>query len=250
MGWRDQWPGTPTDHGEQSDPDPDEAPFTVALTDAACEASATVAELREQRGEHVTYDSRRAAETDLLDPDRPGLRFQAPAPNDPTDVDAYLVKLRDPDPAPADRGPASGGWEFAATAQQVGALAEALFAAYRYDPPPIVAYVARDLDLAPDAFRVVVDPDDAPRIPPAIEDRWRWDVHFAVHRRTPDAGGRGPLLRHYLAEVKHGGASYERAQRATMERIAREVPNVAVLAIRVDLEGVPQTYSLTIDAVE
>lgn len=241
------------------------ASFRVALKDSACAAVPRVAGLREQRGEYVAFDSSRAAAAALLDPDRPSLRFQAPAPNDPADVDAYLVKLRDPDPAPDERGPASEGWECRMTANQVGALCESLFTTYRYDPPPFVAYVARDLGLSPDEFRVHVDPDDPPPVDRSTggAGRWQWDVHFAVRRLTPDSpfgddstpgdvglpGDDGSPVRHYLVEVKHGSTSFERDQRAEMERIAREVPNVVVLVVRIRLDGAPRTYDLTIDEV-
>ena len=243
MGWREQEPDVP---------ETDLEPFTVALKDSACDASAKAARLREQCSEYITYDSERAARSDLLDPDRPSLRFQSPAPNDPADVDAYLVKVREVDPAPDDRGPAREGWEFNMTAQQVGALSEALFDAYRYDPPPIVAYVAKDLNMDPDAFRVVVNPDDSPSIPSSDGmGHWRWDAHFTVHRRTEESPSwqQGPLLKQYLAEVKHGSTSFERNQRAEMERIAQDVPDVDVLVIRINLDGTPQTYSLTIARV-
>lgn len=254
MSWRDEWPGVPrTDRDE--DPDADRSgPFRVALKPSACDAAPTVDSLREDEGEIVRFDSRSAARRRLLEElDCDGVRFQRPAPNDPADVDAYLVAVHDEEPAPPERGPPADGWTFATSAQQVGALSEALFGAYRWDPPPIVAYAARDLELAADEFSVEID-----RTPSSVgraDDGggvWVPDLEFVVRRAA--AGGRradGAVLKRYLAEVKHGSTSFERAQRTRMERLAREAgPSLAVLVVRVDLEEIPRAYDLTIRPVD
>ncbi|WP_290816063.1 hypothetical protein [Halovivax sp.] len=253
MSWEEQWPGEPYQVAE-SGRVPDASPFRVALKRSACEAAAEIETLRQTVGEVVSYESRADAVTKLVHAvDCPGLRFQQPAPNDPADVDAYLVKLREPEPTPESRGDPATGWTFDARAQQVGALAEALFGAYRWDPPPILAYAARDLEVDPDEIRVEVD-DEPARVgglDPEVEGQWHPDFSFVVRRRTASdpSGYEGPVLRRYLAEVKHGSTSFERHQRDRMERLAERGPRLDVLVIRVDLSGAPQSYDLTIRSV-
>lgn len=254
MTWREQWPGEP--NPDTDDQTVEEGPFTVALKPSACEASAAIAALREESGEVITYESKQEATRTLIDDiDCPGLRFQGPAPNDPTDVDAYVVKLRDPEPTPAERGPPEDGWTFNMRAQQVGALAEGLFHAYGWNPPPIVAYAANDLGIDSDEFRVEVN--STPRSVGEFEfhggdGKWIPDVEFVVHRCTAShsSSNGGPVMKRYLAEIKHGSTNFERNQRAQMTQFAQEMGNdLDVLIIRVDLDGTPKTYDLTIRSV-
>ncbi|MDQ2055863.1 hypothetical protein [Halobellus sp. H-GB7] len=256
MTWREQWPGEP--RGTELDEGDEEGsgPFRIALKPSACEASPEIAALREESGEVLTYESEGEAAKILVDDiDCPGLQFQAAAPNDPAEVDAYLVKLRDPEPPSTERGPPEDGWTFNMRAQQVGALAEALFQAYGWNPPPIVTYAAKDLGIDPEEFRVQVNP-----VPDSVgqfefsggDGTWIPDFEFVVHRRTDDHpfGYGGPVLKRYIAEVKHGSTSFERNQRAQMTQLAHEGgPNLDVLIIRVNLKGAPQTYDLTIRSV-
>lgn len=256
MTWREQWPGEPGETESEQGNDENSGPFKVALKPSACEASSEIAALREESGEILTYESEREAARKLIDEiDCPGLQFQAAAPNDPVEVDAYLVKLRDPEPSPTERGPPEDGWTFNMRAQQVGALAEALFHAYGWNPPPIVAYAAKNLCIGPEEFRVRVNP--APESVGQFEfsggDRmWIPDFEFVVHRRTDDHpfGYGGPVLKRYIAEVKHGSTNFERNQRTQMTQLAHEGgQDVDVLIIRVNLEGTPKTYDLTIRSV-
>lgn len=256
MTWRDQWPGEPY-QSEEDDSADDAGPFTVALKRSACEASPEIASLREESGDAITYESKRDAIRALLDDiDCPGLQFQGAAPNDPEDVDAYLVKLRDPEPAPAERDPPEDGWTFNMRAQQVGALAEALFHAYGWNSRPIVAYAARDLNLDPDEFRVQVN--SRPKSVGEFEfyggdGKWIPDFEFVVHRRTESHpyGYGGPVVKRYVVEVKHGSTSFERNQRTQMTKLAQEGGSgLDVLIVRVNLEGTPKTYDLTIRSVD
>lgn len=255
MTWRDQWPGEPFE-AEEGNIGDDTEPFTVALKRSACEASSNIVALREESGEEITYESKKAAARALLDDiDCPGLQFQGPAPNDPADVDAYLVKLRDPGPTPSERGPPEDGWTFNIRAQQVGALTEALFRAYGWNPPPIVTYAAKDLKIDSDEFRVEVNPS-----PESVgehefyggDGRWIPDFEFIVRRRTKTHpyGYGGPVIKRYFTEVKHGSTSFERSQRAQMSQMAADAGDILdVLIIRVNLEGTPKTYDLTIRSV-
>lgn len=282
--------------------------FRVALKPSACEAAAWVADLRDEAGEVVSFDSRDEAERALLEgPDAAGLRLQRPAPNDPAAVDAYLVWVREPAPEPAERGPPAEGWAVDVRGQQVGAMTEALFDAYRWNPPPIRAYAARELGLDVEELVVEVDHDpesvsvadlgdgggmgsgtdagtgsgkdvgtgswtddgegdvegavDGADGEEAIEgDRpeagsngdgsagtWVPDVEFVVRRAADGARDDGRVYRRYLAEIKHGSASFERSQRRVMERLAEQAgPGLDVLVIRVELDDVPQSVDVAI----
>ncbi|WP_136715593.1 hypothetical protein [Halorientalis salina] len=256
MSWRDEWPGIPGEpiDEESEEADEEEGPYRVALKRSACEVSPAVASRREDAGEIVTYESREAATRKLLDSiDCPVLRLQEAAPNDPAPVDAYLIKGRELKPDPGERGPPQDGWTHQLGAQQVGALAEAVFGAHSDDPPPIVAYAARQLDMDPDAFRVTVEHAPSPVGGEASSRHWHPDFEFRVRRKTADHpyGYDGPVLRRYVAEVKHGSASFGRNQRQAMDRFdAESGPDTDVLVIRVDLDAVPRHYDVTIRTVD
>lgn len=256
MTWREQWPGEPREMEPGEEDEEDSGPFSVSLKPSSCEVSQEIAALREESGEIVTYESEREAARILIDNvDCPGLQFQAAAPNDPAEVDAYLVKLRDTEPSPTERGPPEDGWTFNMRAQQVGALAEALFNAYGWNPPPIVDYAVKDLGIDPEEFHVRVN--SAPESVGQFEfsggdGMWIPDFEFVVHRRTDDHpfGYGGPVLKRYIAEVKHGSTNFERNQRTQMTQLAQDDgADLDVLIIRANLEGAPQTYDLTIRSV-
>lgn len=252
MAWRDAWPVAEGDQDPGYEYLPT-GPFRVAIKDSACRADPELSELREEQGEIIEFESNLEAKRTLIEGrGLEGLGFQKPAPQDPQDVDAYLVLLPDSDPDPEERGPAEEGWRFRMSANQVGALSEALFDAQPSNPPPIVAYACRDLSLEADEIRVEVN-----RAPEAVgklefyggDGRWLPDFEFVV-RRVPDgssSGRGGPVLKRYIAEVKHGSASFERHQRERMRELAEEAgEDTDVLVIRVELIGAPQEYGVRI----
>ena len=255
MTWEEEWPGTPYQR-RGSEEKGQTGPFTVELKPSACEGVERIATFRSDHGEVVSFPSRGAAERTLVDEsDGRGLRLQSAAPNDPDDVDAYLVKVRTPEPDPGERGPPADGWTFSLRAQQVGVLAESLFAAYSWNPPPIVAYASRDLALDPDEFRVEVDrtPSSVGRFDRDEEGgTWVPDFGFYVRRCTSRRahGSSGSVIKRYVAEVKHGSTCFERNQRRRMEKLAAETDDsLDVLIVRVDLEGIPQSYGLSIRSI-
>mgnify|MGYP006285694283 CR=1 FL=1 len=162
------------------------------------------------------------------------------------------MKIRDPELDPAERGPPDDGWTFNMRSQQVGALAETLFTAYSWNPPPIVSCAAKDRRLEPDDFEVAVNDSPESISHSGLnggDGQWVPDCKFIVHRRTssPSKDDSGPVLKRYLAEIKHGSTSFERHQRQQMARIADEAGNdLVVLLIRVKLQETPQSYDLTI----
>lgn len=228
--------------------DDDSEPFRVVLKDSATAANEGVRRFAETAGRLAEFDSRAAAveRAERLSAEGSArVEIQATAPQDPTDADAYLVAMparrhRDPD------GSLDGTLTFDVTANQYGALGEALVCHPATNPPVLTYYARQDLGVSTDAdLRVELDrhPD-----PVVVEDgdgtRKRWDPDCrAVVRRDLD----GPPCREYWCEVKTGDGSFERSQRAVMRTKAREA---TVLQIRVDASDLPDSYAATIRPVE
>lgn len=247
MDWIIEWPvGEDDEGGYEYLPS---GPIRVAIKDSACRADSNLADLREEHGETIEYESDLEAHRKLIEGrGLDGLRFQQPAEADPDDIDAYLVWVGEPDPEPAERGPPDQGWSFRMTANQVGALSEALFDAQPSNPPPIVAYACQALEVKSEQIRVEVNrnPDPVGELKYFGGDGiWSPDFEFVVRRVSDALGRRGPILKRYIAEVKHGSTSFERHQRARMIELAEdEHADVDVLEIRVDLDGAPQGYEI------
>lgn len=228
-------------------------PIRIAIKNSACEADTDLAQLREASGAIIQFESIQAAHRALIKGRQlEGLRFQRPAPNDPADVDAHLVWVGEPDPMPMERGPPEEGWTFQMTAKQVGALSGALVGSYSWNPPPIVAFVSRERDLELDQFKIEVKhPKSSVGSPQSAGGNGMWipDLEFVVRGVTDEHpyGYGGPVLKRYLAEIKHGSAAFERHQRDRMVELADDAQTeIAVLVIRVFLEGAPQTYRIRI----
>lgn len=200
-----------------------------------------------------SYPSRAAAEAaiddfELLEAGR--LELQAPAPNDPADVDAYLVfypadRKRDPDGSLAD------GWTFDTTANQYGAIGEALVTAP--GTPALHHFVRRDLAGDVDDERAeqlhvecTTRPDDfdwATLRAAADGDRLNWTPDCEVRVALPDRGG---YVHRYFCEVKTGDASFERNQAADVEAVSAVAD---VLKIRVTIDELPDAYSVRFSRV-
>ena len=233
--------------------------FLVAIKASARNANEAVAALADERGHRLSSSDRTTAEewaADLSERGETPVEVQAAAPQDPTDVDAYLVaaperRSRTPD------GSVDGTMTFDTTATQYGALGETLLCCYESNPPVLAHYAREDLDHLSDAERerLHLDVDCSPE---PVEKRgeigksgtsetdgtkrWIPDCR-AVARLGPD----GSTLREYWCEVKTGDASFERDQRAVMRWKARDA---TVLKIRFDVEELPDSYSVTVSEVE
>lgn len=217
----------------------DADPYRVAVKDSASDANEAVRRLARAEGEVVAFDSaadahRRARE--LSEAGETPVKVQRPAPQDPADVDAYLVawperRRRTPDGTPTE------GLTFDVAANQYGALGEALVCSPEVNPPVLTHFARVDSDLSEreaETVRVEVDADPEPVVV-AGDARWEPDCR-AVARLAPDS----PVLAEYWCEVKAGDGSFERSQRAAMRAKAREA---TVLKIRVDLDELPDSYT-------
>jgi hypothetical protein len=205
----------------------------------------------------VAYQSRAAAESAIeglqTDGDTDGsLALQSPAPNDATEVDAYLVaypETRKWDP----EGSSAEGWTFDVTASQYGALGEALVTAP--GAPPLRHFVRRDLEerfdrpaKRRDPFRLDVLTRPAAfdketlEVAPTDGDR-RWVPDCEVRVRLPD---RRDVFHRYFCEIKTGDGALERNQDADMTAVSAVAD---VLEIRVDVEGLPEAYEVQVRRV-
>ena len=217
----------------------------IAVKESTVEWNEAVRQFRSERGQFATFESRDDAESvaaRLSTPDAP-VAVQAAAPQDPDDVDAYLVpdpdrRTHDPD------GSVASGLTFDVSATQYGRLGEALVCCQRWDPPLLTYYARHDLaadELATDELCVELDRDPGAVVTDDGE-RWLPDCR-AVARTARD----GRPLAEYWCEVKTGDASFERDQRAGMAWKARRA---RVLTIRIDPAALPESYTARIRAVD
>lgn len=235
------------------------ANFVIHVADSAVEHNEAAAEYAAAADDPVAFPSRDHAETLVRRLNREGttpVRLQRVAPQDPRDVDAYLVAIPRGDPRePVDSG--DGEWTFDVTANQYGALGEALVRTFVRDPPPLVPFVREDLDgflrSAPDVefdaldefeLRVTLDRDPSPVTVDEDGVRLQWRPDCVAEAR---AGTAGPVLRRYWCEIKSGDASFQRDQRRVMRSKAATDP---VLAVRFDIDELPLRYTVRISEVE
>lgn len=220
--------------------------FSVLVKPSAVRANEAVADLAADRGRELAYPDRTAAATaaDRLSGGGDGrVRIQRVAPQDPEGVDAYLIadperRTRDPE------GSLESGLTYDVSGNQYGALGEALVLAHPVDPPGITRYVRRDLDLPEGKLadlRVTVEADPDPvAFVDGSGERLTWVPDC---RATARLGPGGRVLGEYWCEIKTGDGSFERSQREVMGQMAR---TATVLAVRVDVGDLPDSYSVRI----
>ncbi|MFC5971622.1 hypothetical protein ACFPYI_09790 [Halomarina salina] len=231
MTWRDSWPGDPEFDDEVS----------VAIKPSAVRDCGVVESYAEEHGEVVQFTSVEAAREELTRHRTSAeLSLQRVAPNDPAEVEWYLVSLGQHGYSADERGPPDEGWTFDPTANQYGAFGEALFTATPHGTRPLKQFVHRDLGID-DALRVRVDSS-----PPVVSNdagTWHPDVAAAVRLRW------GPDVQRYLFEVKTGTGELERTQEATMREHARSQARDRVVHVVADIAGLPEEYSVEFHAV-
>jgi hypothetical protein len=178
------------------------------------------------------------------------VRVQRAAPTDRSDADAYLVAASDRR-TEVPEGSIDSELVFDVNGNQYGALGEALVLSRRRNPPLLTHVVREDpgLDLSPterDRLRVAVDtePDPVVHSDPETGTEYVWhpDCRAVAHLGTD-----GRTLATYLVEIKAGTGSLQRDQRVAMEREACERP---VLTLRLDLDGLPDSYAARVEWIE
>jgi hypothetical protein len=185
------------------------------------------------RREVESFDARADAESFAAHASHAGDRrvvVQAAAPQDPADCDAYLVAIP-PRHTQTPVDPEADVWRFHTGANQQGAIGEVLATTPATNPPALTWFVRRDLG-DPDGLQVRVDRDVDP------VGSWHPDARVVA---SVDVD----RVETYLCEVKTGNASFQRGQRAGMNRAAA---TGRVLTVRVRVDGLPDEY--TVDVTE
>jgi len=141
------------------------------------------------------------------------------------------------------------------TANQCGAIGEALLLCYRYDPPAVTEYIRSELAALPtlntDVEDLVVEVESSvePVVVPADDGTeteresqvWVPDCRLVVHD-----GRSGEPIRTYVCEVKTGASSLARNQETVMRHHAKSNP---VLLVQFDLQELPTRYAATVTAL-
>lgn len=224
-------------------------PLYVGIAQSAMQ-NPKVDDLYAANGRLVRYASARDAERDLSvfnhDAQHPVVLDQVSTKRE-TLVDAVL-RLQTPNERVTDGGVQS----YATSANQKGAIGEALICAYTYDPPVLTQFVKEEiagradittpiedlvveLDANPDPVHASVDTDDGGQRTGV----WVPDCAFTVH------DGRHDSIASYLCEIKAGSGRLERDQKAVMEACASDEN---VLLVNIDLDGLPERYTASVAA--
>jgi len=220
--------------------------FCVRIEPGALEVNRCLVEVRDEHGDVLTFSTRAKAEVFAaqLSASDGELRIQAAAPNDPDDVDAYL--LADHQPSVSEPAAVNGDTlTFDVGANLYGALGEAVIAG---GPtcPALEHFVEQDLaDVTLEhKLRVRVTDGELVSFDGDGTGDERWVPDCRVEARD---GWRGRLVETYWCEIKTGDASFERTQVVAMRRLAREE---RVLKIRVLIDDLPDQYAVRFHEVD
>ncbi len=225
----------------------DETGFVLEVKSGALEVNDTLREAVDSPGHTLEFGSRSQAEdyARQLSASDGALRVQATPANEPRDVDAYL--LADHDLSIAEPAEIDGdAWTFDVGANLYGTLGEAILL-HAPKPHALVYFVRRDLDIDEEDLEWGLNVDVEPGKPLSVDrdgERRRWTPDCVVEATD---GWSGRTLERYFCEIKTGNASFERSQVDTMRELASEE---RVLKIRVDIDSLPDQYSLRIHEVE
>lgn len=215
--------------------------YRLSIKDSAIDASDAVADLVAEDGRVLEFESKQEAEdlAERLSSDAPRVRVQAVAPQDPNDVDGYLIKFpRRYVSKPKDSDTA--GLTFDVGANQYGDLGQALVCGPSGLSPGIRYFVFDELDGIEEAshrLRGVAEP----YLPDDLQADVLWSPDSLIQ-----VWSRGEVVEQYFCEVKTGDASFERNQVRDMEWVASEY---GVLKIRVIIEGLPEQYTIRVREV-
>ncbi len=217
--------------------------YRVFLTESAQDANSRAESHVEQEGQILTFRSKQAVE-DLVDDwstDGTRLRVQQAAPNDPREVNAYIV----PNPVRHTSKPKKSNKEglvFDTTANQYGELGEAVVAGSYGISPGLKYYIKQNIDLPPgDEYKITKR--SSSRISDSIEYDGSWTPDLIIDIKRIENWETYETL---YCEIKSGNASFERRQKEAMQSLAKDYK---VLKIRVDITELPSEYRLLIESV-
>jgi hypothetical protein len=245
----------------------------VKLTRKAAKTDPELLEKRTTSSGAFSYPSVDVAEAELVTNEE--VKLQSATANQDR-FDYYLVRTRPPEAKASERGTPENGWTFQARGNEVGALAQALIAGVGRRPAPIVTYACRDLESERDdlrfwqedsleQFQTLGNVGNHSWIPDAVfavYDETEWQSVESERRdtdRTNNPGNRRAqgewrrereeqsLRRIYPIEVKHGDASFGRAQRQAMNSLTTlDDERVVPLLVRVTLDTLPHHYDVRV----
>jgi len=232
---------------------PQQVGCKIAIKDSARRENRAVDQLYKEEGGILEYESRAAAKEDAEKFSSSGngrVAVQRAAPNDPSDVDGYLVY------APVQnkhtpKGTLEDSWTFDTTANQYGALGETLITTRGI--PALKHFVQQDLAPFPSEeiqksvrVKVKTEPSgfDWESLRSAIGDNrvnWTPDCEVIVTLGYPSVE-----IHRYVCEIKTGDASFERNQQDAMRAASEDID---VLKIRVRIDELPTQYSVKFQRV-
>jgi len=215
--------------------------FRVALKESAKEHNPCVHEIVSKEGTIKEFESSRQAErfTEEMCARGGAVRLQSVAPQDPAEINAYLVSDKQQnewEPIESDEQSAT----FPVGANTYGGLGLGLIYLGGKTSPALSHYFTEQA--SPSKQGRVLHVDVEPTLPNDIKDETGWRPDLQIEVAT---GGRSSK-EVYFAEVKSGDSSFERQQRADMQRVSG---NYGVLRIRVVLDELPEEYTVRIDEV-
>jgi hypothetical protein len=220
--------------------------FSLSIKPGALEVNEPLVAVRDEHGDTITFGARAQADAfaERLSAVDGGLRVQAVAPNDPADVDAYLLA----DHSPSTTEPASvdgATMTFDVGANLYGTLGEAVITGGPTSPA-IEHFVKEDLSEVSfrDVLRVRVTDSEFISFDDWDGGSSRWLPDCRVEARD---GWRDPAVEVYWCEIKTGDASFQRTQMKAMRELAKEA---RVLKIRVLIDDLPKQYSVRVHEVE
>jgi len=217
--------------------------YRLSIKDSAIEHSDAVADLVADRGRTIELESRRKAEgfADSFSYDGPRVRVQAAAPQDPEDVDGYLIGfprqfVSEPKDSETD------SLTFDVGANQYGELGEGLVCGSHGLSPGVRYFLYDELDgVEKDRHRL--RGTAAASLPDDISGDVSWSPDCLIQVRTREDFR---IVDQYFCEVKTGDASFQRTQAEDIKRVAREY---GVLKIRVIIKGLPDEYTIRISDI-
>jgi hypothetical protein len=194
----------------------------------------------------LEFGSRTAAEdyAEQLSASDGPLRIQAVPDNEPKAIDAYLLADHNPSiKAPAEVD--GDTWAFDVGANLYGTLGEAILIDAP-KPHALIHYIRQELEIDEDdlewGLNVTVERGQLISITSSEETK-SWAPDCIVEAKD---GWNGDLLERYYCEIKTGNASFERSQLETMKALAAKE---RVLKVRVNVDELPEQYSLRINEV-
>ncbi|MCL9813760.1 hypothetical protein [Natranaeroarchaeum aerophilus] len=217
--------------------------YRVSVKQSAVQSNDAVADIVEEQGAVLEFQSRTEAETLARRLSHSGdhVGIQKVAPQDPEDVDGYLISS----PKRYTSEPKEStvtGLTFDVGPNQYGELGEALVCGSYGLSPGIQYYLYNELEGIEEETHRLRGTDDA-QLPDDIRADVSWSPDCVVRVRSR-ADWR--IVEQYFCEIKTGDASFERNQVRGMKAVAR---GYGVLKIRVVIDALPDEYTVRITEV-